>query len=197
MLNKKCVFVLASKSPRRKALLQNIGINAQIIPANVDESAFKGLDPDGMVKQLAMLKASDVARSFRGNTIVIGADTCVYLDGKIMGKPQTISEAEEMLRKLSGNTHEVYTGYCVFNCADGKAVSKCEKTSVTFRKLSEEEIKAYVKTREPMDKAGAYGIQNKGSMFVEKIDGDYFNVVGLPVCALVKLLKDEFEINIL
>ena len=193
----KPLFILASKSPRRKELLNNIGINAQIIPSEVDESVIKDLSPEKMVTQLAMLKASDVARSFGANTYVIGADTSVCLDGEIFGKPENDADARRMLEKLSGNTHDVYTGYCVVDCTTHTAVSRYEKTRVSFRQLSAEEIDAYIDSREPMDKAGAYGIQKKGSMFVEKIEGDYFNVVGLPVCALVKLLKDEFSIDVL
>lgn len=191
------VFVLASKSPRRKELLRNIGINAQIIPSNVDESPYKKLPPEQMVKELAMLKACDVARSLRGNTVVIGADTCVSLDGKVFGKPHSMAEAEEMLRKLSGKTHEVFTGFCIYNCKDGTAVSRAEVTRVTFRVLTDNDIKAYVKTREPMDKAGAYGIQKRGALFIKKIDGDYFNVVGLPLCSLALALKSEFSIDII
>lgn len=191
------VFVLASKSPRRKELLGNIGINAQIIPSNVDESPYKKLPPEQMVKELAMLKACDVARSLRGNTVIIGADTCVCLGGKVFGKPQNMAEAEEMLRELSGKTHEVFTGFCVYNCKDGTAVSRAEVTHVTFRVLTDSEIKAYVKTREPMDKAGAYGIQKRGALFIEKIEGDFFNVVGLPLCSLASALKSEFSIDII
>lgn len=193
----KPLFVLASKSPRRKSLLKNIGISAEIIPANVDESALGNLPPEKMVTQLAMLKASDVARSFGGDTYVIGADTIVVSDGEIFGKPRDIEDARRMLKALSGNTHSVYTGYCVIHCKSGAAIAKYEKTDVSFRTLSEKEIEAYIKSREPMDKAGAYGIQEKGSIFIEKIEGDYFNVVGLPVCALSKLLQQEFGINIL
>ena len=192
----KTLFVLASKSPRRKELLENIGIDAEIMPADIDEDLLAGLPPEKMVTQLAMLKATNVARSFGRNTYVIGADTCVCVDGEIFGKPENDTEAGLMLKKLSGRSHEVYTGYCVVKCQDGTSVAKCEKTTVTFRNLSDEEINAYILTREPMDKAGAYGIQQRGSKFVEKIEGDYFNVVGLPVCALVKLLKEEFDINI-
>ena len=191
------VFVLASKSPRRKELLGNIGINAQIIPSSVDESPYKKLPPEQMVKELAMLKACDVARSLRGNTVVIGADTCVCLGGKVFGKPQNMAEAEEMLRELSGKTHEVFTGFCVYNCKDGTAVSRAEVTHVTFRVLTDSEIKADVKTREPMDKAGAYGIQKRGALFIEKIEGDFFNVVGLPLCSLASALKSEFSIDII
>jgi len=194
---KKPLFVLASKSPRRKELLKNIGIIAEIIPANVDEGALLGLPPERMVTELALLKASDVARSMRGDTYVIGADTVVVCDGSVFGKPRDIDDAKRMLTRLSGKTHSVYTGYCVIHCKSGTSVSKFEKTDVTFREMSEQEIDAYVKTREPMDKAGAYGIQEKGSIFIEKINGDYFNVVGLPVCALSVLFKKEFGVNII
>ncbi|MBQ2889919.1 MAG: septum formation inhibitor Maf [Clostridia bacterium] len=192
----KPLFVLASASPRRKQLLQSIGLSAQIIPANIDEDKLKGLPPEKMVSQLAMLKATDVARSFKGETYVIGADTCVCLDGEILGKPHNIADAKRMLQMLSGKKHTVYTGYCVVDCKSGNATSKCEKTEVKFRTLSEKEIDAYIKTREPMDKAGAYGIQGKGSIFIEKIEGDYFNVVGLPLCALSQMMRDEFGIEL-
>lgn len=192
----KPLFVLASASPRRKQLLQSIGISAQIIPANIDEDKLKDLSPEKMVSQLAMLKATDVARSFKGETYVIGADTCVCVGGEILGKPHNIADAKRMLEMLSGKVHTVYTGYCVVDCKSGNAVSKCEKTEVKFRTLSEKEIDAYIKTREPMDKAGAYGIQGKGSVFIEKIEGDYFNVVGLPLCALTQMLRGEFGVEI-
>ena len=193
----KPLFVLASASPRRKQLLQSIGLSAQIIPANIDEDKLKGLPPEKMVSQLAMLKATDVARSFKGETYVIGADTCVCIDGEILGKPHNIADAKRMLGMLSGKKHTVYTGYCVVDCKSGNAVSKCEKTEVNFRTLSEKEIDAYIKTREPMDKAGAYGIQGKGSIFIEKIEGDYFNVVGLPLCALTQMMRDEFGLEVI
>lgn len=193
----KRVFVLASKSPRRKELLLNMGINAQIVPSDIDESVLAGLPPEKMVTELAMLKATDVARSFKGNTVVIGADTCVCVEGEVFGKPKDIEDAKRMLRTLSGRAHEVYTGYCVINCQDFNAVAKVEKTKVFFRGLTEDEITAYVNTREPMDKAGAYGIQNRGAMFIERIEGDYFNVVGLPVCSLSILLSKEFGIECL
>lgn len=186
------LFVLASKSPRRKEILNKIGINAQVIPSNVDEDAYKGLEAEKMVMQLSFVKAADVARSFRKNTFVIGADTCVCLEGKIFGKPESKDDAKRMLEELSGKTHQVYTGYCVIDCGSGKSVSRCAVTNVTFKELTESEIEAYVETGEPLDKAGAYGIQEKGAVFVEKIDGDYSNVVGLPLSPLYKLFKEEF-----
>lgn len=191
------MFVLASKSPRRRELLKKIGIQAEIMRADVDESSIEDLPPEQTVIELALLKATDVAKYFRGNTYVIGADTIVCFDGEILGKPKSIDDAKRMLRLLSGKKHSVYTGYCVVHCKSGNIVSKYEKTDVYFKELSDREIDAYVKTREPMDKAGAYGIQEKGSLFVEKIDGDYFNVVGLPVCALAKLFEKEFGINLI
>lgn len=193
----KPLFILASASPRRRQLLGSIGLDAQIIPANIDESAHAQLPPEKMVTQLAMLKATDVARSLRGETYVIGADTCVCINGEILGKPRDIADAKRMLTMLSGKSHEVYTGYCVVSCKSGSAAAKYEKTTVTFRDLSDKEIDAYIKTREPMDKAGAYGIQGKGSVFIEKIEGDYFNVVGLPVCALTIMLRDEFGVEVM
>ena len=165
--------------------------------AKVDEKSIGNLPPEKTVTELALLKATDVAKYFCGDTYVIGADTVVYLDGEILGKPQNIEEAKNMLRKLSGKRHSVYTGYCIAHCKSGIVVSKYEKTDVFFKELSDRQIDAYVKTREPMDKAGAYGIQEKGSLFIEKIEGDYFNVVGLPVCALSKLFSEEFGINLL
>ena len=193
----KPIFILASKSPRRRELLKNIGIDAQIFPADIDESALHDLPPEKLVQELSLLKASHVAHTFNCEVYVIGADTVVALDDEIFGKPKTIEEATKMLERLSGRTHCVYTGYCVINTKTNMAVAKYEKTEVTFRPLTQNEIKAYVKTREPMDKAGAYGIQEKGSIFIEKINGDYFNVVGLPVCALSKMLRDEFNISVL
>ncbi len=193
----KPLFVLASKSPRRKELLNKIGINAQIIPSQINEDNYKGLEPEKMVMQLSFVKAADVARSFRKNTFVIGADTCVCLEGKIYGKPDSKEDAKRMLRELSGKTHQVYTGYCVIDCGTGKSVSRCAVTNVTFKELTDGEIEAYVATREPLDKAGAYGIQEKGAIFVEKIEGDYSNVVGLPLSPLYKLFKEEFLVDLL
>lgn len=193
----KSIFILASKSPRRKELLSSVGINAEVIPADIDEDALRDLPPNEMVRRLALLKATSVARSFRGKYYVIGADTCVCLDGEIFGKPKNSDDAKRMLLALSGKEHSVYTGYCVVDCKTGISVAKVEKTAVKFRNLTVKEAEAYIKTREPMDKAGSYGIQNKGSIFVEKIDGDYFNVVGLPLCALTTLLRDEFGVDVL
>lgn len=191
-------YILASGSPRRIELLNNLGLSPRVIPAGIDESVVKEEDPRRMVTQLAMLKAMHVAKSYSGHDwLCIGADTCVYIDGKILGKPADEAEAADMLRTLSGREHEVYTGFAAVLCKTMETVAEAQVTKVTFKELTDAEIAAYIRSGEPMDKAGAYGIQDKGSLLIEKIDGDYFNVVGLPVCALGKMLMKEFKINLL
>ena len=186
----KPLFVLASKSPRRKELLKNIGISAEIIPANVDESVLSDLPPERMVTELALLKASDVARSMRGDTYVIGADTVVVCDGEIMGKPKDKDDAFRMLKKLSGKAHSVYTGITlIWN--DGSKKSFAEETKVFVSNLSDREIKDYIKTNECWDKAGSYAIQGLFSIHIEKIEGDYNNVVGFPVARIYKELTGK------
>ena len=131
------------------------------------------------------------------DAVVISADTIVWLDGMVLGKPSDAANAKLMLKKLSGQTHEVYTGICVTDSKSGKSVSDYAVTKVNFKVLDEDEIDRYISTGEPMDKAGAYGIQGKGCLFVESIEGDYLNVVGLPAMKLSKILKEEFNINII
>ena len=192
------LYILASQSPRRIELLKNIGLAPKVIPANIDESQVKTDDPKDMVTRLAMLKALHVARDWAGrDCLCIGADTCVFVDGKILGKPSSPEEAADMLRTLSGRSHTVYTGCAAVKCSNMETAVICEATDVNFRQLTEEEIADYVKSGEPMDKAGAYGIQELGSLLIEGVQGDYFNVVGLPVCALGKMLKREFGIDLL
>lgn len=190
-------LVLASGSPRRRELLGNIGLSFDIVVDNSDEEFVKGEHPSETVKRLSMQKALNVAGKIASNAIVIGADTVVSIDGKILGKPKDEAEAEEMLNRLSGRSNTVYTGLAVVNKSLGKTVSDFESTDVKFRELSHDEIKAYVKSGEPMDKAGAYGIQNLGALLIEGIDGDYFNVVGLPICKLGKILERDFGVKIL
>ena len=143
-----------------------------------------------------MLKGADVASKIKDG-IVISADTIVYFDKRILGKPENEPGAKKMLEMLSGNVHEVYTGICVTDGTSGKSISDFEVTKVKFRTLTEEEIDRYIATGEPMDKAGSYGIQGKGCLFVEKIDGDYLNVVGLPAVKLAAILREEFNLNIM
>lgn len=180
-------IILASASPRRKELLSLAGIDFVVKVADVDEVIDPSLTPDGVVMSLAKQKAQAVA-SENPDSLVIGADTVVVLDGKILGKPKSEENAVELLTMLSGRVHTVYTGVVLIK--NEKVKTFCEATQVEFYPLTDEEIKAYVATKEPMDKAGAYGIQGKGCILIRKIDGDYFNVVGLPVSAVYRELRD-------
>ncbi len=200
LFNNKFNIVLASGSPRRKELLSEIIPEFDIIVSEADEDSIpKMLEPALYVQELAMLKAAASAKnvSSNKNSIVIGADTVVTLDGKILGKPKDEEDAFNMLKNLSGKKHEVYTGYCVMRLSDCKTLSKAEKTEVFFKQITDEKIQSYIETGEPMDKAGAYGIQGLGGLFIKKINGDYNNVVGLPVSALYDTLEEEFEMRLL
>ncbi len=191
-------FVLASASPRRRELLGIMGVEFDVIVSEADESSVsKELEPSLYVQELALLKAAATAKNIDKNSIVIGADTVVTLDGKILGKPADKEDAFNMLKAISGRTHEVFTGYCVMRLKDGLSVCNAVKTGVVFKNLTDEKIKRYVDTLEPMDKAGAYGVQGLGGLLVEKINGDYQNVVGLPISALSDTLENEFGIEIL
>ena len=190
-------IILASASPRRRELLQRMGLSFRVQADPTDETADAAAAPWELVQQLAEKKARKVAAQQNGPALVIGADTVVVLDGRVLGKPHDAAEAAEMLNALSGRTHSVFTGYFVLDTADGKHTGGYEKTDVTFRPLTQEEIEAYLRTGEPMDKAGAYGIQEYGALFVERIAGDYFNVVGLPVCKLGQILTAEFGVSLL
>ena len=180
-------IILASQSPRRKELLERMGIqDFETISPNVDESAFHGLPPEELVRRLSAEKAAAVAGKVGEDAIVIAADTVVALEGAVLGKPADELDAFKMLSALSGVRHQVYTGVTV--CRDGEKQTAHEVTDVTFRELSEEEIEHYIATGEPMDKAGAYGIQGYGALLIQGISGDYYNVMGLPVCRLSGML---------
>ncbi len=172
-------IILASASPRRRELMAKVAAVDEVIPA--------GAKPDAVVMSLAVQKAQAVADE-NPDAIVIGADTVVVLDGEILGKPKSEDNAVELLTALSGRSHTVYTGVAIIH--GEKVKNFCEATEVEFYDLSAKEITDYVATKEPLDKAGAYGIQGKGSVLVKKIDGDYFNVVGLPVAKLYRELRD-------
>ncbi len=191
-------IILASASPRRRELLGNLGIEFEVCAADCEEKVIDGEKPYETVKRLSLDKAKCVADALLNTTgaLVLGADTVVSIDDKILGKPKDEEDAAEMLRTLSGETHTVYTGITVIDTENNKTVSEYEATDVTFRKLSECRIMNYIKTGEPMDKAGAYGIQKYGSLLVERINGDYFNVVGLPLCRLSKILSEDFGIDL-
>lgn len=181
-------IVLASGSPRRRELLQVIGVtDFEVCPAQGEEKTQEGLPPEEIVKSLSGAKAREVGAKYGDDTVIIAADTIVYSNGAVLGKPHDEAEAFSMLKALSGRSHEVYTGITLIK---GETVlSEAECTSVEFRELSDEEINAYIATGEPMDKAGAYGIQGRASLLVSRINGDYFNVVGLPLCRLGQMLK--------
>lgn len=182
-------IVLASTSPRRFRLLKNLGLKINVIRSRVRESKFSADNPVKLAKTLALAKAQDVARSI-GEGLVVGADTIVVLRGKILGKPRDEREAKTMLKELSGRTHEVITGIAVVEASTGRKTVDCVRTKVKFRRLMEREISSYVASGEPLDKAGAYGIQGRAGVFVEKIEGCYYNVVGLPLARLAEILKD-------
>ncbi len=188
-------IVLASSSPRRKELLASLGLQFEIVPAEVDEHWEGESDPRVFAEALARRKAQYVAAQ-RQSGLVIGADTLVYIDGEILTKPSDETEAQAMLHRLSGRTHTVVTGVAVVNAANKETVSCFEQTDVTFRALSDVEIRRYVATGEPMDKAGAYGIQGIGALLVARIEGCYPNVVGLPLVRLAELLR-HFGVELL
>ena len=190
-------LILASKSPRRSELLKQAGLAFSVIPSDFDESTVALSNPDSYVITLAESKALDISEKHPSDW-VIGADTIVLVDGIILGKPDSIDEAREMLRRLSGKTHQVLTGYCISCKAKGRFLSETVKTDVHFKKLNETEIELYLQTGEPFDKAGAYAIQGIGTFLVKGINGSYTNVVGLPVCEVLEHLIREgvVELNL-
>lgn len=182
-------IVLASNSPRREYLLRLIGLDFVVYPSNIEED--KGEDkksPKEIVLKNALEKAREVSKFFP-SAIIISADTIVVLDGKILGKPKDKESAICMLKKLKGKTHQVFTGLVVWETPENRYFTRVVKSLVKMRDYSMEEIVNYVETGEPMDKAGAYGIQGKGAVLIEKIEGDYYNIVGLPLAPLYLLLK--------
>ena len=182
-------IILASGSPRRRELLEMLGARDMlVIPAKGDEVPPRGAGPGDTVKALSRAKTLEVAEHRPAGDVIIAADTVVCLDGDILGKPCDEAEAADMLRRLSGREHEVYTGVTVMRGGDIRC--SVERTLVRFRPLTPGEIAAYVATGEPMDKAGAYGAQGVASLFVEGITGDFFNVMGLPMCVLGRMLSE-------
>ncbi len=184
-------LVLASASPRRRELLQQIGLKFQIIPSCAAEEKLSGETPEEHVVRLSLVKANEVAeREEVAGRWFIGSDTIVLCDGKILGKPRDDSHATEMLQLLSGREHRVLSGYAVIDRHSGKQRTEAVSTRVWFRQLTDVEIARYIATREPMDKAGAYAIQGLGVCFVARIEGSYTNVVGLPLCRLTRAMKE-------
>lgn len=179
-------MILASGSPRRKELLGYIVKEFEIIPAVGDESIPVGTSPVDAVSMLARKKADEIYAKHK-NEIIIGADTVVVIDGQILGKPHNEDEAFDMLNLLSGKVHSVFTGVCIVS-KSGEQICFTEETKVEFYPLSEKEIRDYIATGDPMDKAGAYGIQEKGAFLVKGISGDFYNVMGLPIGRLKRML---------
>ncbi len=188
MIKSELPIYLASKSPRRKKLLKQLNIKFKIVNAEIEEVILKGELPVRAVKRLAREKLYAAKRSVKRG-IIITADTVVVIDGLIIGKPVDADDAIKILKKLSGQTHVVYTGFALHNTETKKIITGFERTNVTFRNLTPQEIKNYISTGSPMDKAGAYGIQDDfGAVFVKKISGDYYNVVGLPLTKIYQAL---------
>jgi len=182
-------IVLASGSPRRRELLRMIGFeDFEVVPDAANEEMPEGLSPEGTVCHIALQKANNVSLLRGAGDLIIAADTLVYLDGRPLGKPADHGDAARMLEALSGRMHTVFTGVALKR-GSGHMVG-AEATNVYFRELSGREISDYVATGEPMDKAGAYGAQGRGAVYVERIEGDFFNVMGFPLCRLSKMLKD-------
>lgn len=189
--------ILASGSPRRKQLLEQIGVRPEIRPSRIEEQAVSRL-PEEVVMELSCQKAEDVAAETAGDALVLGADTVVAVDGDILGKPKSHEDAMDMVRRIQGRSHQVYTGVTLIYKKQGKSrgITFAEKTEVFVYPMTEEEMKRYADSAEPMDKAGAYGIQGAFAAYIEGIHGDYTNVVGLPVgrvCQEWKQLKEEME----
>lgn len=183
-------LILASASARRAQILRDAGLPFQIISSAIDEAPMEGESPQDLVRRLAEQKAQLVAARAIGPAIIIGADTVVVFNGKILGKPRSAEEARAMLGQLSGRTHAVITGIALIRLPDEATRQELETTQVTFAPLSDEEISSYVATGEPFDKAGAYAIQGRGGRHITRIDGGYFNVVGLPLGKLYRLLRE-------
>ena len=181
-------IILASGSPRRKELMEMFHLpQLQIIPAKGKEQAHPELRPDELVMELSRCKAEEIAAQYAGDDdVVIGADTVVVWNGAVLGKPKDAADAKRMLQALSGQVHTVFTGLTVIR--GSRTLQHAERTEVHFRPLSGDEIAAYADTGEPLDKAGAYGYQGIAGLFVDRISGDYFNVVGLPICRLGQML---------
>ena len=188
-------IVLASASPRRKEILEITGLKFSVCASDYEEDLDLSLKPHKLARFLSLKKAEAVANKYK-DAIIIAADTFIYYKNRLLGKPHTEKEAKKMLGLLNGKVHSVITGFTIMDTGSGQIVSKSEVTKVYFKKLTDEEISAYVSSGEPLDKAGAYAIQGLGAVFIEKIDGDFFNVMGLPLSALAESLK-KFGVDVL
>ncbi len=188
-------IVLASASPRRASLLESVGLKFEVVVSRTDETNHPEMSPTRLVVDNALGKARDVSARVAPESAVIGADTIVYLDAKVLGKPESMADARRMLNTLSGRTHQVFTGLAVVSRSDDKELTAVEVTDVTFRKLGEGDIDDYLRAVSPMDRAGAYTVDGVGSLLVERFEGCFYNVLGLPMVALDRLLG-EFSVNL-
>lgn len=188
-------IVLASASPRRKELLAKLGLKFKVDPGDYEEELTPGLEPHQLAKKLSLEKARAIAPKYQ-NAVIIAADTFGVLEDSILGKPHNEREAGEMLAAMSGKMHLVITGFTILDTETGKTLTRSVETKVYFKQLTPEEIETYVKSGEPLDKAGAYAIQGLGAVLVERLDGDSYNVIGLPLAALAESLK-EFGVKVL
>ena len=187
-------WILASASPRRRELLTQVGLTFEVMVSDADENIEESLSPDELVKRLSLIKAAAVkeelsAKGADGDSAVIGADTVVFHKGEILGKPKDEEDAFRMLKSLSGDTHSVYTGVTIL--LGDETITFANETKVVFDMISDEEIKRYIASKEPMDKAGAYGIQGQGGAFVTSIEGEYANVVGFPIGEFCHILRER------
>lgn len=187
-------IILASTSPRRHGLAQQMGLEFEIMPSNYEEDMSMDMGPDKLAMTLAYGKAKEVADRLKVG-VVLGVDTFIVFEGKKLGKPKSKEDAFQMLKSFSGKSQEVYSGVALIDCETSKEIKDFEVTKVKFREMDDQEIRSYIKTGEPMDKAGAYGIQGLSSIFIEKVDGCYTNVVGFPVYNIYKNLK-KIGVNI-
>lgn len=181
-------IILASSSPRRKELLEQIGLKFKVVPSSIEESIQPGETPLEFAQRMAREKAHAVGKN-SNDALIISADTIVLLDDHVLGKPAVKEKAYKMLTQLSGREHKVITAFYILNTSTDQSISEHVETSVTFKELCEDEILAYIKTGEPYDKAGGYAIQGIGSFMIKEIKGSYTNVVGLPICELIEVLK--------
>lgn len=192
MNNKK--IILASQSPRRRYLLKQADIDFEVIPSKIDESNFTLADPENYVKKLSAAKARNIAAKYP-DAWVIGADTIVVINGRVLEKPESKNHAATMLKSLSNRVHSVYTGFSLCCRNEKQMITKSLRTEVNFKKLTDYEIEWYLSTDEPFDKAGAYAIQGIGTFLVKSINGSYTNVVGLPVCEVIEILMEQGVIS--
>lgn len=197
-MDKQPTLILASASPRRQELIRTIGLPYRIDAADVDESMPEGTAPDDLVEQLSLRKAQAVSGRVPDGepSIVIGSDTVVVLDGRILGKPKDEQDAADMLSAIAGRTHQVYTGITCIEVRTGTVLTRHEVSHVTMKPMDQDRIRRYVATGEPSDKAGAYAVQGIGALLVAKIEGDYFNVVGMSVRLLGEMLE-ELSVRVL